>query len=169
MAPFRNFARCMKVTAPMSVRTINLVAPLPHEGTAMRITETSGSAPERSDAVSLPSDRQRDIDSATSTPPTRVTPGIRTSTTATRTTTTSTTSAAPEPSADDYSHPADFSFTDLVEAYRVAKAADMYLIGNGFDIKVSPIIPPGWREIPLRVKTAAPDRGCVCTDQQIAA
>lgn len=107
----------MTVKAIMSVRSINLVTPLAHEATAMRITETSGSAPERSGAVSLSSDRQRDIDSATSTPPTRVTPGIRTSTTATRTTTTSTTSAAPEPSADDYRHPADFSFTDLVEAY----------------------------------------------------
>ena len=107
----------MKVTAIMPVRSINLVTPLAHEATAMRTTETTGSAPERSGAVSLPSDRRGDIDSETSTPPTRVTPGIRTSTTATRTTTTSTTSAAPAPSADDSRHPADFSFTDLVEAY----------------------------------------------------
>ena len=107
----------MTVKATMPVRSINLVTPLPHKGTAMRITETAGSAPKRSGAVSLPSDRQRDIDSETTTPPSRATPGIRTSTTATRTTTTSTTSAAPAPSADDYRHPADFSFTDLVEAY----------------------------------------------------
>jgi hypothetical protein len=31
----------MTVKAPMPVRTLNLVAPLPHEGTAMRITETA--------------------------------------------------------------------------------------------------------------------------------
>lgn len=107
----------MTVMAITPVRMINLVAPLPHEGTAMRITETSGSAPERSGAVTWSSDRPGDVDSATSTPPTRGMPGIRTSTTATRTTTTSTTSAAPEPSADDPRHPAEFSFTDLVEAY----------------------------------------------------
>ena len=116
MAPqFR--ARCMTVKAIMPVRMINLVAPLPHKGTAMRIADTAGSAPVRSGAVSPLGDRQGDLDSATPTPPTRVTPGIRTSTTATRTTTTSTTTAAPEPSADDPRHPAEFSFGDLVEAY----------------------------------------------------
>jgi hypothetical protein len=56
----------------------------------------------------------------------------------------------------------------LFEAYRVARAANMHLICDGFNIKVSPIIPPGWREIPLRVKSATPDAG-VCTCEQIAA
>lgn len=58
----------------------------------------------------------------------------------------------------------------LLDAYRVAKQAGMYLIDNGSgDVKVSPIIPPGWREIPLRVKVTAPDRGNVCTDDRAAA
>ncbi len=57
----------------------------------------------------------------------------------------------------------------LIEAYRVAQAAGMHLIGNGYDVKVSPIIPPGWREIPMRVKIAAPTRGNVCTDDRVAA
>jgi len=107
----------MTVTAIMPVRMINLVAPLAHKATDMRITDTAGSAPGRSGAVTWPSDRPGDLDSATPTPPTRVTPGIRTSTTATRTTTTSTTTAAPGPSADDHRHLADFTFADLVEAY----------------------------------------------------
>lgn len=57
----------------------------------------------------------------------------------------------------------------LLEAYQVAQAANMHLIGNGFDVKVSPIIPPGWREIPLRIKVASPTRGNVCTDAREAA
>lgn len=58
----------------------------------------------------------------------------------------------------------------LLEAYRAARAANMYLIDNGSgDVKVSPIIPPGWREIPIKVKIAAPDRGCVCTDNRAVA
>ncbi len=58
----------------------------------------------------------------------------------------------------------------LLEAYRVARRAGMYLIDNGNgDVKVSPIVPPGWREIPLRVKVIAPDRGHVCTDDRAAA
>jgi hypothetical protein len=41
----------------------------------------------------------------------------------------------------------------LLDAYRAANAAGMHLIDNGLgDVRVSPIIPPGWREIPLRVK-----------------
>jgi hypothetical protein len=58
----------------------------------------------------------------------------------------------------------------LLEAHQVARRAGMYLIDNGTgDVKVSPIIPPGWREIPIRVKVTAPDRGCVCTDNRVAA
>ena len=57
----------------------------------------------------------------------------------------------------------------LLDAYRLAKGASMYLIGNGYDVRISPIIPPGWREIPLRVKVAAADRGHVCTDTRVAA
>lgn len=50
----------------------------------------------------------------------------------------------------------------LLEAHQVARTAGMHLIDNGMgDVRVSPIIPPGWRAIPLRVKITAPDRGCV--------
>jgi RNA-directed DNA polymerase len=112
VAPVRTFARWMMVMATTPVRTLNLVVPLPHEGTAMRTTETAGPRPERSGAVSPLSDRRGDIDSTTTAP------GIRTSTTATRTTTTPTTSSGPEPSADQAAcHPAEFSFEDLVQAY----------------------------------------------------
>lgn len=58
----------------------------------------------------------------------------------------------------------------LLEAYRAARARGLYLIDNGTgDVKVSPIIPPGWREIPIKVKITAQDRGCVCTDERAAA
>jgi hypothetical protein len=68
--------------------------------------------------------------------------------------------------------PADIilhSGMSLLEAQSVAKAADMYLIGNGYDIRVSPIIPPGWYEIPIKVMVASPTSGRVCTGQQVAA
>ena len=58
----------------------------------------------------------------------------------------------------------------LLEAHQVAQQADMYLIDNGLgDVKVSPIIPPGWRAIPLRVKVTGPTSGRVCTDALEAA
>lgn len=55
----------------------------------------------------------------------------------------------------------------LYQAFRLARDAGMHLIGNGTDIKISPIIPPGWREIPIRIKIAAPDAGRVaCHDPE---
>jgi len=57
----------------------------------------------------------------------------------------------------------------LLEAYQVAQRAGMHLISNGVEVKVSPIIPPGWREIPLKVKVAAPDRGTVHIAERVAA
>lgn len=57
----------------------------------------------------------------------------------------------------------------LLDAYRVAQEADMHLISDGLEVKVSPIVPPGWRKIPLRVKVTSPTRGCVCTDERVAA
>lgn len=57
----------------------------------------------------------------------------------------------------------------LLEAYRVAHDAGMYLISDGIDVKVAPTIPPGWREIPLRVKIAAPDRGTIVYSARVAA
>ena len=89
----------MTVTTLMPVRNLNLVAPLAHEATAMRTTETAADAQARSGAVTPligASLRPGDVDSAS----TARTPGIRTSTTATRTTTTRALRAAPEPSAD---------------------------------------------------------------------
>ena len=57
----------------------------------------------------------------------------------------------------------------LFEAYRIAKEAGMYLVTNGEDTCISPMILPGWREVPIVVKIAAPTRGCVCTGEQVAA
>lgn len=107
----------------MTVRIDNLVVPLAHKATAMRITDTDCSSSERSGAVSVPigeSLRHGDVDSTNqrSTRPTPTTPGISPSTTATRTTTTRTTSSVPVPSADHPGRPhADFSFEELVQAY----------------------------------------------------
>lgn len=118
MAPFRTFACLVMVMATMTERTLNLVVPLAHKATAMRVTETAGSHQAVSGAVFLPKIRQGDIDSTTNTPRTRTMPGTRISTTATRTTTTPTTSSEPVPSADQAERrPADFSFTELVHAY----------------------------------------------------
>jgi hypothetical protein len=52
MAPVRTLARCVMVMAPTPVRIIDLVAPLPHEGTAMRTTDIAGRSRIRSGAVS---------------------------------------------------------------------------------------------------------------------
>lgn len=49
----------------------------------------------------------------------------------------------------------------LFEAHRLARDTGMYLIGDGHDIKISPIIPPGWHEVPIRVRVASPTRGTV--------
>lgn len=102
-------ARTVEVKAPMAERSFNLVVPLAHKATAMRIEETDCRRAERSCAVSRLSNRSGDVDST-------IFPaglGIRTSTTATSSTTTATISCAPVPSADR-NH---FSFAELVEAY----------------------------------------------------
>ncbi|MFC6413037.1 RNA-directed DNA polymerase [Massilia varians] len=123
MAPFRIFARFVMVKATMTVRTFNLVVPLAHKATAMRIADTARHGSGESGAVSQligASLRPGDVDSTNtrSTLPTTTMPGIRISTTATRTTTTSRLSSAPARSADyPGRHHADFSFADLVQAY----------------------------------------------------
>lgn len=97
----------------MTVRLNNLVLPLAHKATAMRNVDTSGSSQERSSAVTLligESLRQSDVDSKNK----QSGLGIRISTMATRTTTTRTTSCAPALSAD---YNANFTFTELVQAY----------------------------------------------------
>ena len=106
----------MTVKALMPVRTLNLVAPLPHKGTDMHITDTTASAQVWSGAISQPigsSLRSGDVDSAQKRSTPRTTRGIRTSTTATRTTTTRTTSAAAVLSAASNSP----TFDQLVQAY----------------------------------------------------
>jgi hypothetical protein len=102
----------VEVKAAMTERSFNLVVPLAHKATAMRIADTGRQRAERSGAVSQLSDRSGDVDS-TIFP---AGPGIRTSTTATSTATSSTTSSAPAPSAD-WNQEDGFSFIDLVEAY----------------------------------------------------
>ena len=106
----------MTVTTLMPVRTVNLVVPLPHEGTAMRTAETAATVQARPGAVAPltgESLRPGDVD-CTNHPSTRsATRGSRTSTTATRTTTTRATRPALAPSAD--SQPC--SFEQLVAAY----------------------------------------------------
>lgn len=107
-----HFARFMEVKAVMTERSFNLVVPLPHEGNDMRIRDASGSGREASRAVSPLNARRGDVESTIGTPG----PGIRTSTTVTRTTTTRTTPSGRVPS-ENWSAPADFTFSELVEAY----------------------------------------------------
>jgi len=100
----------VEVKAAMTERSFNLVVPLAHKATAMRITDTNRRRADRSGAVSPLSNRPGDVDSTINAAGL----GIRTSTTATRTTTTRTTSCAPAPSADWNN---GFTFAELVEAY----------------------------------------------------
>lgn len=102
---------------------INLVVPLPHEGTEMRGKDTAGSRRDGSSAVAPMIGRglrRGDVDSTDgrSTPTSPPGRGTRTSTTATRTTTTRTTTTGLARSADrlDATH-AGLSFEDLVAAY----------------------------------------------------
>ena len=43
----------------------------------------------------------------------------------------------------------------VLAAFRFARENSMYLIDNGIHTIISPIIPPGYREIPIRIKQAA--------------
>lgn len=49
----------------------------------------------------------------------------------------------------------------LIEAHALAQANGMHLIEIGGEVRISPIIPPGGRAIPIKVKITAPDRGRV--------
>ena len=102
---------------------IDLVVPLPHEGTEMRGKDTAGDLRDGSSAVTPMIGRglrRGDVDRTIGRgwPPSRPGRGTRTSTTATRTTTTRTTTTGPAPSADgrDDAH-VGLSFEALVEAY----------------------------------------------------
>jgi hypothetical protein len=101
----------MTVKALTPARKVNLVAPLPHKGTDMHITDTAANAQVWSGAASPLIGfglRESGLNSAIGTPPT---PGIATSTTATRTTTTRATKVARLRSADPH------LFERLVQAY----------------------------------------------------
>ncbi len=43
----------------------------------------------------------------------------------------------------------------VLDAYKLARTNKMFLIDNGIHTVISPIIPPGYREIPIRIKQAA--------------
>lgn len=57
----------------------------------------------------------------------------------------------------------------LFEARQIANDAGMHLITNGDDVLVSPIVPPGWWIVPLKIKITAPDRGRVVIADRVAA
>ena len=57
----------------------------------------------------------------------------------------------------------------LLEAFQVAQDAGMYLVSDGREVRVSPIILPGWYQVPLRIKVTAPERGRIDLSQQVAA
>lgn len=111
----------MRVKANMTERLINLVLPLSQKETAMRTIDTSESNHVRSSAVSdlIGSGlRVGDVDSKNLLSLVPATLGFRTLATATRTTTTSTTTTTREQSANQSEcRHADFSFTELVQAY----------------------------------------------------
>src|SRR5574343_38126 len=91
----------------MTVRMMNLVAPLSHEDTAMHTTDTAGSRLDRPGAVYPLNSRRSDVKSANERR------SSRTSTTATRTTTTSLPCVECAPSADS----TGYSFELLLQAY----------------------------------------------------
>lgn len=59
-----------------------------------------------------------------------------------------------------------YSGLTLLEAHALAKSAGMHLIEINGDVRISPIIPPGGRAIPIRVKISSPTQGHVelCTE-----
>ncbi len=107
----------MTAKVAMPVRDSDLVVPLAHEATAMRTTDTAGTSPAASGAVSVLSNRRGDVNSTNGTTATPITPTPRTSTTATRTTTTRTTSSWCGSSADEIASHAELSFEDVLLAH----------------------------------------------------
>ncbi len=58
----------------------------------------------------------------------------------------------------------------LLEAHQVAQQAGMHLIDNGTgDVRISPVIPQGWRPIALRIKVTGPDSGRIDLTERVAA
>lgn len=52
-------------------------------------------------------------------------------------------------------YPEDMLFDDIA---RAAQAAGMYLISNGHKVVVSPIVPPGFVKIAVKIKVRSPQR-----------
>ena len=116
----------MTVKALMPVRTVNLVAPLAHEATAMCTTDTAATAQAWSGTACMligSGLRPAGVDSAISAR----TRGTKTSTTATRTTTTRATRVAPEPSADpDLFHQLVLAYLDCRRTKRNSTSAKQF-------------------------------------------
>lgn len=43
----------------------------------------------------------------------------------------------------------------MLDAFHLARAHSMHLISDGVRIIIAPYIPPGWREVPIRIKQTA--------------
>jgi RNA-directed DNA polymerase len=129
----RIVARFTIVKAVVTMR-FNLVTPLPHKGTAMRVTDTTGSDRVWSGAVSTligDSLRRGDVDSVEQRRTRPTTPGIRISMMATRSRTTRTTKALSEPSADCRDvedHHVKCTFEELIEAYFDCRRTKRYTV-----------------------------------------
>ena len=50
----------------------------------------------------------------------------------------------------------------VLDAFNLARGNSMYLISDGLRIIIAPHIPPGWREIPIRIKQAANQEEMSC-------
>lgn len=57
----------------------------------------------------------------------------------------------------------------LLEAQTLAHAHGMHLVEIDGEIRISPIIPPGAREVCIKVKISAADRGRVVAAPKVAA
>lgn len=44
----------------------------------------------------------------------------------------------------------------VLEAAEIARAHNLHLITDGRRVVVSPIVPPGWHRLAVRIKTASP-------------
>ena len=56
----------------------------------------------------------------------------------------------------------------LLDAFALAQAHGMHLIEINGDVRISPIIPPGARAIPLKVKVTSPTTGRVVIGTPLA-
>lgn len=50
----------------------------------------------------------------------------------------------------------------VLDALRLARANNMHLICDGYRTIIAPHIPPGWREIPVRIKQRPTGKDMPC-------